>query len=229
MSAPRRYALRSLAASTVAASLLVGGLATSAQAATTPSIAQAKATLPASKLVPGSVKLAAPVQATSKALSIPCLTKPKTYTFTGHTVGASYLGKEKSTLSPKYLQWGVTVIFFPSAAKAKPLRPTLNKAEKACPKSSIRTVKGATEKWTRSLGAKSTVGSFKGYRTVEHLAVTEGTFAANVRAYETYLVHGNVMLQLEEVAGATATNAKQQDKWRKAMTTLMVKRLSALK
>ena len=37
------------------------------------------------------------------------------------------------------------------------------------------------------------------------------------------------MLQLEEVAGATPTNGKLQDKWRKAMTTLMVKRLTALK
>jgi hypothetical protein len=228
MSAPRRYALRSLAASTVAASLLVGGLATSAQAATTPSIAQAKATLPASKLVPGSVKIAGPVQATTKAISIPCLTKPKTYTLDGHTVGASYLGKEKSTLSPKYLQWGVTVIFFSSAAKANAAAATLNAAEKACPKTSTRTVKGANETWARSLGAKSTVGGFKGYRTVENLTVSQGTFNAYVRAYETYLVRGKVMLQLEEVAGATPTNGKLQDKWRKAMTTLMVKRLTAL-
>src|SRR4051794_18289298 len=117
MSAPRRYAVR-LATTAVAGSLLVGGIATTAQAATTPTIAQAKATLPASKLVPGSVKLAAPVVAATKAKAIPCLTKPKTILLTGHTVGATYLGKEKSTLSPKYIQWGVTVTFFPSAAKA---------------------------------------------------------------------------------------------------------------
>jgi hypothetical protein len=228
MSAPRRYALR-LATTAVAGSVLVGGLATTAQAATTPTVAQAKATLPAAKLVPGSVKLAGKVVVATKANAIPCLTKPKAVTIVGHTVGASYIGKEQSPLSPKYIQWGVTVMFFPSAAKAAAAAASLTAAEKTCPKTSTKLIKGTTETWTRSLGTKYTVGTFKGYRSVEHLKATDGITTTNVRAFETYLVRGKVMLQLEEVAGATPTNGKLQDKWRKAMTTLMVKRLAALK
>jgi len=38
-----------------------------------------------------------------------------------------------------------------------------------------------------------------------------------------------VLLSLEEVAGATPANGKQQDNWRKTVTKLMVKRLSAIK
>ena len=230
MSAPRRPGARGLATTGVAASLLVGSLAGSAQAATpTVTVAQAKTTVPAAKLLPGSLKLAAPVRTATKAVAIPCLTKPKSITIKGSSVEADYVGKEKSVLSPKYLEWGVTVIVLPSAAKAAAAAATLSAAEKSCPKTSTKTVKGTTETWTRSLGTKYTVGSFKGYRSIEHLTATDGTTKADVRAFETYLVRGNVILSLEEVGGATATNGKQQDAWRKTVTTLMVKRLSALK
>ena len=230
MSAPRRRAVRSLATTTVAASLLVGSVAASAQAATTNvTVAQAKATVPAAKLMPGSVALTGPVIMTHKAVAIPCLTKPKAVTLLGSSVEGNYLGKAQSPVSPKYLQWVVTVIAFPSPAKATAAANTLLAAQKTCPKSSTQTVKGTTETWSRSLGTKYTVGTFAGYRSVEHLTVTDGTTTANLRAYETFLVHGNVMLSLEEVAGATPANGKEQDTWRKTVTTLMVKRLSAIK
>lgn len=231
MPAPLLRAVRSLVTITAAACLLVSAVATSAQAGTAPTVtaAQAKKTVPPARLIPGSVTLTTPVLIRSKALAIPCVTKPKVVTLQGASVEGNYLGKEKSVVSPKYLQWAVTVITFPSAAKATAAAKTLLAVQKTCPRTSTQTVKGTTETFTRSLGTKYTVGAFSGYRSVEHLSVTDGTVAANLRAFETFLVRGNVMLSLEEVAGATAGNGKEQDTWRKTVTTLMVKRLSAIK
>ena len=170
MSTQHRRSARRLAGTTVAASLLVATVAASAQAATpTITVTQAKTTVPAAKLMPGSLKLVVPVHTTKSAIAAPCLTKPKVITLKANTASGVYLGKETSIFSPKYLQWDVTVVVFPSAAKAAAAAATLTAAEKVCPKTSTRTVKDTTETWTRSLGTKYTVGSFKGFRSVEHL------------------------------------------------------------
>ncbi|BEP13068.1 hypothetical protein acdb102_13790 [Acidothermaceae bacterium B102] len=233
MTVRRTYAR--LATTSVAASLLMGtmgAVATSAQAATYPTItlAQAKTAIPAAKLLPASVKLTAPVALHKTVNAIPCLTVPKQVVLKGATgTGGDYVGKVTSPVSPKYIEFALTIAVFATPAKANAAAAGLLKIEKACPKTKTTMVKGATETWSRSLGTKYAVGAFKGYRSVEHLTVTEGAQTLHVRAYEIYLVRGNVLLSIEEVGGATAVNGKEQDAWRKKLTTLMVKRVSALK
>jgi hypothetical protein len=232
MSAPRHRIVRSLATTTVAASLLVGAVATSAQAATYPTLtkAQAKKLLPASKLLPGKVKLTEPLLTSTKNTVTICLTKPKHVPLAaGTTVSGTYATKQTDPFVAGFLSWEVTVTVFPTPGKATAALAGLNKAEKTCPKSTTQQVKGVTETLSRVLGTKYAVGAFKGYRAVEHIALTDGTNSADVRDFTTFLVRGNSLLTIEETANASPANGKLQDTWRKTVTALMTKRIAAVK
>jgi hypothetical protein len=232
MSAPRRRGARSLATTTVAASLLVGAVATSAQAASYPTITkgQAKKLLPASKVLPGKVKLVAPLFTSTKNSVTICLPNVKHVPLpSGTTVSGTYATKQTDPFMAGYVSWEVTVTVFPTAPKATAALAKLDAAEKTCPKSSAHEVKGVTETLSRSLGTKYAVGAFKGYRAVEHVNLSDGTHSADVRDFTTFLVRGNTLLTIEETTNASPTNGKQQDTWRKTVTALMTKRIAAVK
>jgi hypothetical protein len=232
VSSTRRRTLRRLATSGVAASLLIGAAATSAEAATYPTITTttAKTAIPAAKLVPGSVHLLVPIEAAAKTYTIACLAvQTKLALPGGEGINAVYVSKTTSALDPSYIQWNVSIAVFPSPAKAAAAQAKLVKAEKACPKKKNTKFDGIPATVTRTLATSYKVGSFSGYRSIEHVSAAAGSQSVDLRAYETNLVRGNVIVFVDELAPSTATNGKLQDTRRKAVTALMVKRLSALK
>lgn len=228
--ATRRHLAR-LAASGAAATVLVGGVAQGAQAATYPhlSLAKAKTAIPTSKSLPGGVKLVGKVRTAPRTYGIPCPTKPAKVTLPGGSVAAADYGNGAQIDSPKYLAYNVSVVSFGTTAQATAGLALLTKAAKACPSSATHTEGALTEKIVRTLRVKATSKAWTGYRTIDHLDITGPGGAVSVREYETYLVRGNVLVVVDLAGAVTPANGAQQDAWRKAATNLVIKRLSALK
>jgi hypothetical protein len=231
MSVVPRRALARVTVSGAAAALLVGGLATGAQAATYPhlTLAKAKTALPTSKSLPGGVKLVGKVRTAGRTYGDLCPTVEKHIPLPGGSVVIADYSNGLSITSPNYLAYEVSVVVFASSSQAKSGVAALTKAEKACPKTADRTVKGVPEHISRTLLTKATSKAWTGYRTIDHISATSGATTVAVRGYETYLVRGNALVVIDQVGAETATNGKLQDTRRKAVTNLVIKRVSALK
>lgn len=230
MSAPRH--LYRLAVGGTATALLVSGLASSASAATYPSItiAQAKAALPAAAKLPGAVKLVGKIGTTKTAYAIPCATSPKPVTLPGATAtGAIYANPATSDSSPANLIWHVSAIVYATPTAAAAGAAKVIAADKACKKSSSASSPTGSETVTRTVSEKYADGTWHGYRTVDHLTESNGKETLNIRDYVTFVVRGNVLLSIEEAAPALANNGALQDSRRKAVTTLVLTKFAAIK
>jgi hypothetical protein len=224
--------VRRVAASGVAAAVLVGGTAANAQAAAsypTVTLAKAKLALPTSKSLPGGVKLVGKVRSAGKTFAAPCVTKPANVPLAGGSVVIADYDNHTDILSPKYLSYEVSTVVFGTAAEAKAGAAKLTKAEKVCPKTASRKVEGVPETISRTLLTKATSKAWTGYRTIDHITVTNGTTSIAIRGYETFLTRGNVIVVIDEIAAITATNGAQSDARRKTETNLVIQRLSAIK
>jgi hypothetical protein len=230
MSVARRTLSR-LAATGVTASLLVAGVAAQAQAATYPhvTLAKAKTAIPASKTLPGGVKLVGKVVTSAKASVSLCATADKDLKLLGASVVLADYGTADAIDSPKYLQYEIAIYTFGTAAETKSSVAAMAKVEKACPKSAQRPVDGVPEVITRTLTTKAASKAWTGYRTIDHITATAGTVTVSARVYETFLVRGNVVAVIDELGSITPTNAAAQDVRRKAVTNLVIKALTALK
>jgi hypothetical protein len=230
MSYATRRNLARLAASGAAATVLVGGLAQGAQAATYPhlTLAKAKTALPTSKSLPGGVKLVGKVRTAPRTYGVPCPTKPAKVVLPGGSVVAADYGNGTEIDSPKYLAYNVSIVTFSTAKQATAAAGLLAKAAKACPKTATVTEGGVSEKITRTLRVKASSKAWTGYRTIDHLDISGGGASVSVREYEAYLTRGNVLVVIDEAGAVTQTNGKLQDTRRKTVTNLVIHRLSAL-
>jgi hypothetical protein len=224
--------VRRAAASGVAAAVLVGGAATGAQAAASyphVTLAKAKLALPTSKSLPGGVTLVGKVHSAGKTFAAPCVTKPANVPLAGGSVVIADYGNHTDILSPKYLSYEVSTVVFATATQAEAAAAKVAKADKGCPKTAKRTVEGVPETISRTLLTKATSKAWTGYRTIDHITVTNGTTTFAIRGYETFLTRGNVLVIVDEIAAITATNGAQSDARRKTATNLVIQRLSAIK
>jgi hypothetical protein len=222
--------VRRLAASGVAAAVLVGGTATGAQAASYPhvTLGKAKLALPTAKSLPGGVKLIGKVRSAGKTFAAPCVTKPADVPLAGGSVVIADYDNRTDILSPKYLSYEVSTVVFATAAQAKAGAAKVTKADKVCPKTATRMVNGVPETISRTLLTKATSKAWTGYRTIDHISVTDGTSTIGIRGYETFLTRGNVLVIIDEIAAITPTNGAQSDARRKSATNLVIQRLSAI-
>ncbi len=225
--APRRV-LRRLAVTGAAASVLVSGFAAEAQAASYPhiSLAKAKAALPTSKSLPGHVKLEGKVRTANRTYGDICTTKPTKILMPGGSVVIADYSNGKTLASPDYLSYEVAVAVFATSAQATAAGAKLTKAEKVCPKSATD-ADGVVIK--RTLSMKATSKAWTGYRTIDHVTATIGSTTVKIRGFETYLVRGNALVLIDQIGGETPANGKLQDVRRKAVTNLVIARLSAIK
>src|ERR1700712_1094449 len=192
---PRRV-LTHLTVSGATAALLVGGLATGAQAASYPhvTLAKAKTALPTSKSLPGGVKLVGKVRTAGLTYGDLCPTASKHIPLPGGSVAIADYGNGAKINAPKYLSYPVSVVAFGTSSEAAAGAAKLAKGEKACPKVADRTIGGVPAHITRTLLTKAASKAWTGYRTIDHLSVTVGTTTLKVRDYLTFLGRGNVVV-----------------------------------
>ena len=198
MSSTSRRLLSRFAIAGVTSSLLVGTVATSAQAATAPHLvrSQAKAALPTSASLPGHVKRVGAVALSDITYATPCTTVPKKVTLPGGAAAIAGYKNTASVISPKYLEWGISIVVFPSASKATAAVARLNKAEKVCPGTKQTDEGGVVTLTTRTLSKKDKVSAWSGYSTIDHVSLTSTTDTATLRGYTTYVARGNVLVYL---------------------------------
>lgn len=220
-----------LAASGLAASVLVGSLAGTASAATYPHItlAKAKSALPPSKSLPGGVKLEGSVKTAGKTFGVVCTTKPVKVPLAGGSVAIADYSNGADILSSKYLAYEVSVVVFGTPAQATAGAAKLTKAEKACPKTSTSDAEGVPETITRTLLTKAASKAWTGYRSIDHITVAANGVSLGIRGYETYLTRGNVLVVIDDIGAITPTNGASSDAQRKTETNVVIQRLSALK
>jgi hypothetical protein len=209
----------------------MGALASSAQAASYPHItaAQAKSALPSSTLLPGGVKRIGAVRSAAKSYAELCAGKPTKVTLPGGAINVVDYGTSVQADSPKYLQYEIGVVTFATTAQAKAGAAKMAKVDKACPKVVKKTDSGVPEVITRTLFTKAVSKSWTGYRTIDHVTATAGSVTIGARAYETFFLRGNVVVLIDQIGAVTPTNGPSSDAQRKAVTNLVLARLTALK
>lgn len=224
-------AARRLLATGAAATVLVGGLAGTADAASYPLVtaAQAKAALPPSKSLPGGVKIVGSVRSAPRSVADLCATVTVKVPLAGGQISVADYASKAGLGSPAYLTYEVGVVNFGTPAEAVAGAAKMAKADKACVKTKTRTEDGVPEVITRTLIAKAASGAWTGYHSIDHLTATSGTASITLRAYETWLVRGNVIVLIDQIGAVTPTNGAQQEARRKAVIALVVKRLDAIK
>lgn len=226
--------LTRLAAGGATATMLVAGVATTADAATKSyphlSTASVKAAMPAADKLPGGVKLVLK-GVSKKTAAVICLSAPKIIALPGaNGVTAVYSNPVKDESSPKYLTWHIAAAVYTTPAKAAAAGARLLASEKACPVKKTTTGSGYTETVSRTLSTKYAVGSWTGYRSIDHITGTGALNKLQLRDNLSYLVRGNVLVSIEEVGtNVGKTSGATQEVRRKAVTALIVARLSAIK
>jgi hypothetical protein len=230
MSAARRTVSR-LAASGVAAALLVGGVAAQAEAAGYPhvTLAKAKAALPPSTSLPGNVKREGSVTTAPRSYAVICTTKAKKVVLTGGSIAIADYKSAAPPNSDAYQEYEISVVAFETTAQAQAAVAKLNAVEKACPKTGQVDEGGVPVAVTRTLSTKASSKAWTGRRSLDHLVASGGSVDVALRGYETYLARGNVLTVIDQIGPGSPATGKAQDNRRKAVTNLVIKRLSAIK
>lgn len=211
-----------------------------AQAATAPApaapalvdIDTAFGLLPAATAVPGAVRLTLKVETPGAAAIVPCPETLAELDLKGSLVGAQYETASKKTPAERTASWAITAVVFHSVKLAKSETARLVKVEKACPK---KAPSDSTDDnpfpFVRTKTAAYAVGAWKGYRTVDQIAVTdliEGPDPVGERVNSVFLLKGNVLLAVQETGGIQPGTTTRQDLWRRTVTTLMLRQFDAL-
>ena len=188
--------------------------------------------LPAAKALPGAVRLTLKVQTPGAAAIVPCPETLAELDLKGSLVGAQYETASKKTPLDKTASWAITAVVFHSDKVAKAETARLVKVEKACPK------KAQTDSnhdnpfpFVRTKTAAYAVGAWKGYRTVDQIAITdlvEGPDPVGERVNSVFLLKGNVLLAVQETGGIQPGTTARQDAWRRSVTAFMLRQFDAL-
>jgi hypothetical protein len=159
----------------------------------------------------------------------PCPENFLTLTSRSSQVLAVYEAGTQAQFLVKPVGFALVTTVFHTAAKAQAAVAKLMKAERSCPRRSAPDASGdpfaSDPTTTRSYGTPYTVGAWKGYRSIDHVAAgdpNDGDNPVPVRLIDIYLTRGNILLHVEEIGTDGASSGPRQELWRQRVTRLLV-------